>query len=253
MLAGQIVPTSGEVRVFGERPFNNLKVSVNSIYVDDQMNFSLEMTIKEILTAANMFYPNWDQTLADRLIDYFGISIDVYHDQLSKGKASTFNAIFGLASRCPLTMFDEPTTGMDYSVRQDFYRALLKDYMAHPRTMIISSHLLNELETILEEIVLIKNGSCILHNSIEDFKEFATGLTGDEESIQSVVNGEDIIYRKHLIKKQVYNVVGKSLSEIEKRQLSEAGVSITKVDAADLSMYLTSETKGGIDDVFTSS
>ncbi|MGP4072649.1 ATP-binding cassette domain-containing protein [Piscibacillus sp. B03] len=252
-LAGEIVPTSGDIKVFGEKPFNNLIVSANSIYVDDQMNFSLEMRLSEILEAAKMFYPNWDQRFADKLLDYFGISLHIFHDQLSKGKASTFNAILGLASRCPLTLFDEPTTGMDYSVRQDFYRALLKDYMAYPRTMIVSSHLLNELETILEEVVLIKNGSCVLHAPMEDFKEHAVGLTGNQDVIQSIVDQKDIIFKKELSQKQVYMVINNAVTDSQKLRLGEAGVRLSKVDAADLSMHLTSDTKGGIDDVFKSS
>ncbi|WP_423809578.1 ATP-binding cassette domain-containing protein [Piscibacillus halophilus] len=104
-LAGQIVPTGGEVKVFGENPFNNLKLSANTIYVDDQMQFSLEMRIHEILVAAEMFYENRNRELADRLIYYFGVDRYDFHNQLSKGMASTFNAILGLASRCPLTIF----------------------------------------------------------------------------------------------------------------------------------------------------
>ncbi|HCX79169.1 MAG TPA: ABC transporter, partial [Firmicutes bacterium] len=65
---------------------------------------------------------------------------------------STFTSILGIATRCPLTMFDEPTTGMDAAVRKDFYRALLKDYLQHPRTILLSSHLLNEIQDILEDV-----------------------------------------------------------------------------------------------------
>nr|WP_175614870.1 ABC transporter ATP-binding protein [Piscibacillus halophilus] len=252
-LAGQIVPTGGEVKVFGENPFNNLKLSANTIYVDDQMQFSLEMRIHEILVAAEMFYENWNRELADRLIYYFGVDRYDFHDQLSKGMASTFNAILGLASRCPLTIFDEPTTGMDYSVRQDFYRALLKDYIAHPRTIIVSSHLLNELESILEEIVLIKNGKCILHESIEDFKEYAIGLSGDKNVIQSIVDHDVIIHEKELSESQVYIAVANQLSEKDITCLKQQGVQMTSVEAADLSMFLTNDTRGGIDDVFKSS
>lgn len=132
IIAGFIKKTSGEVRVFDEKPFNSLKVSANSIFVDDGMSIPPALQLKEVLDAAASFYPNWNTALADKLFDYFSFEPWQYHNRLSKGKTSTFNAIIGLASRCPLTIFDEPTTGMDEAVRKDFYRALLKDYMARP-------------------------------------------------------------------------------------------------------------------------
>ena len=137
ILAGFIKKTSGEVSVFTEDPFNSLTVSANSIFVDDQMGFPPALQLKEILEVAGSFYPNWDSEFAKRLFDYFSFDPKHYHNRLSKGKTSTFNMIIGLASRCPLTIFDEPTTGMDEAVRKDFYRALLKDYIAHPRTIIL--------------------------------------------------------------------------------------------------------------------
>ncbi len=130
LIVGFIEETSGKVEVFSEKPFNSLKVSANSILVDDGMNFPYPMTVTDILKECNRFYANWDAGLAERLVSYFGFHPNARHAQLSKGKKSTFNAIIGISARCALTIFDEPTTGMDSSVRKDFYRALLKDYLA---------------------------------------------------------------------------------------------------------------------------
>ncbi|GEL78210.1 ATP-binding cassette domain-containing protein [Tenuibacillus multivorans] len=253
MIVGHGTPEYGRIQVFGENPFNNLKVSANTIFVDDEMVFPAEMKLHEIIKMAGLFYDNWDGELAERLMIYFGLNKGVFHDQLSKGKRSTFNMIFGLSARCPLTVFDEPTTGMDYSVRQDFYRALLKEYINHPRTIILSSHLLNELEGLLEDIILIKNGECLIHESMEDFKAFAVGLTGSKEHIEAHVREEDVFYRKNVGSTQSYVVVRDQFSQDAKADLKESGIQVTKVDAADLSMHLTSETKGGIDDVFKQS
>ncbi|MBO1910235.1 ABC transporter ATP-binding protein, partial [Microvirga sp. 3-52] len=132
LIVGFIEETSGKVEVFSEKPFNNLKVSY-------------PMTVTDILKECRRFYANWDAGLAERLISYFGFHPNARHAQLSKGKKSTFNAIIGISARCALTIFDEPTTGMDSSVRKDFYRALLKDYIAHPRTILLSSHHIEEI------------------------------------------------------------------------------------------------------------
>src|SRR5690625_4003815 len=249
MIAGYTLPTNGEVTVFGKNPFNNLFISANTIFIDDQMVFSPELTLRDILQTGKSFYKNWDEELAFKLLKYFSLSENQFHEELSKGKKSTFNMIFGLASKCALTIFDEPTTGMDYSVRQDFYRALLKDYINHPRTIIVSSHLLNEIEHILEEIVLIKDGKLCLHETVEDLKEYEVGLMGERALIETFVQGKDII-GKELDLNSAYYVVKDDFSTDEKLTMERSGIKLTQVSTPDLTVMLTSPNEGGIDDVF---
>ncbi|MGP7816433.1 ATP-binding cassette domain-containing protein [Niallia sp. 01092] len=129
MIAGHYKKSAGDLKVFSEDPYASLKVSTNMIFVDDQMVFPPSLTLSEIFQYAKSFYANWNDPLAKGLFDYFSFHPKTLHHKLSKGMKSTFNMIIGLAARCPLTIFDEPTTGMDAAVRQDFYRALLKDYI----------------------------------------------------------------------------------------------------------------------------
>ena len=189
IIAGFIEETSGTVKVFSEKPFNNLKVSANSIFVDDAMAFPNAMTLSDILKECNRFYSNWDKGLADRLIDYFGFHLDTRHHYLSKGKKSTFNAIIGISAHCALTIFDEPTTGMDAAVRKDFYRALLKDYLAHPRTILLSSHHIEEIEDLLEDVLLVHNGIAHFHGPITKIQEMFISLTGKAENLCSSYRG----------------------------------------------------------------
>lgn len=248
ILAGYWYETSGEVEVFSERPFQNLNVSVNAIYVDDQMKFSHTLTLEEILREAARFYPNWDAVLAERLFEYFSFHPKAKHDYLSKGKKSTFNMMIGLASRCKLTMFDEPTTGMDASVRKDFYRALLKDYLAHPRTILLSSHHLEEIADLLEEIILIDKGQVVLHESMDELKVYAQGITGKAEVLEKLLAGEKVIYETRVGDHSTYAVVKSNSPVIQKAK--QHGMATGPVSPNDLCIYLTAEHKGGIDDVF---
>jgi ABC-2 type transport system ATP-binding protein len=247
ILAGFIQETSGKVRVFDESPFNSIFVSTNSIFVDDQLSFPPALQLQEILEVAGTFYPNWDMKLAMGLSKYFDFDPKSYHNRLSKGKTSTFNSIIGLASRCPLTILDEPTTGMDEAVRKDFYRALLKDYLAHPRTIIISSHHLNEIEDLLEDVLLIKDGKKHLHKPISELKEWAIGIKGPTEKVLELTNGEDLIYENRIGTGTMYAVVKNNFSTLE---MEKAGIELSPVRASDLCVYLTKDSKGGIDDVF---
>lgn len=250
IIAGFIKETSGEITVFNEKPFNSLQVSAHSIFVDDQMGLPSALQLHEILREAGNFYPNWNKQLAGRLFDYFSFDAKAYHNRLSKGKTSTFNMIIGLASRCPLTIFDEPTTGMDEAVRKDFYRALLKDYMDFPRTIIISSHHLDEVEDLLEEVLFLKEGRNFLHLPMEELREWAIGVKGPTETVQDFITGREIIHQKDIGVYTTYAVVKNDLSKAQLNQAYLEGLEVTPVRSSDLFVYLTNETKGGIDDVF---
>ncbi len=247
--AGHIQATSGDVHVFSDNPFNSLRVSANSILVDDTMSFSDKLTLMDILKEADCFYPNWDAPLAQRMFDYFSFYSEARHNDLSKGKKSTFNAIIGLASHCPLTIFDEPTTGMDTGVRKDFYRALLKDYIAHPRTILVSSHHLEEIEDLLEDILLITDGIARFHGPVTELQGMFVRLIGKEEKIRTLVVDMKVFDSQ----------VNGSFSEIlventftsdEKNRLYEEGIKLVPVTANDAYVALTTDTKGGIDHVF---
>ncbi|MBU8879953.1 ABC transporter ATP-binding protein [Bacillus sp. FJAT-29790] len=253
IIAGFIKQTSGDINVFSEKPFNSLNVSANSIFVDDQMGFPPALQLRELLEVAGSFYPNWDGELAKRLFDYFSFDPLHYHNRLSKGKTSTFNMIIGLAARCPLTIFDEPTTGMDAAVRKDFYRALLKDYIAHPRTIIISSHHLDEIEDLLEDILLIKDGKKHLHMPMEELKEWAIGIKGPSKAVHEWIDEKETFYENYVGADTMYAVVKNDFSESLLQEASHLGLEISSVRPSNLCVYLTNELKGGIDDVFNES
>jgi ABC-2 type transport system ATP-binding protein len=250
MIAGFIKESSGDVLVFEEKPFNNLKVSANLIFVDDEMNLPPTLNLKELLQTAEDFYPNWDRELAKRLFDYFSFKPYQYHNDLSKGMRSTFNMILGLAARTPLTIFDEPTTGMDAGVRKDFYRVLLKDYLAYPRTIILSSHLLNEMEDILEDILLLKEGEKFLHMSVEELREYAIGVSGPDSITREWLKTKEVIHESSKGIGWIYAVVKNDFPVSEIETARQAGLEFSPISADEICTFLTSRTKGGIDDVF---
>ncbi len=98
---------------------------------------------------------SWDHDYAHELVELFKIPLKTKVGELSLGQRSALGVVIGLASRSPLTMLDESHLGMDTPTRYAFYDALLNDFMAHPRTILISTHLIEELGSLLEEVVII--------------------------------------------------------------------------------------------------
>ena len=247
LLAGHLKPTDGEIHIFGEKPFNNLKIASNLILIEDTMTFSPFLNLGELFEMAGDFYPDWQGDLAARLLDYANIPLNSFHHNLSKGQASTFNLIYGLAARCAITLLDEPMNGMDEGIRTDMYRAILKEYIAYPRTIIISSHHLPEVEHLLEEIMLIDNGEVVLHLPLEDVKEMLVHLKGEVNEIKEVTDYQDVLFEKQ---DAFYYEVIIERNKLNKSYLNQTNVQMQSVSASEVCKLLTNKSKGGIDDVF---
>ena len=250
LLAGIIKPTSGVIKVFGETPFNNLFVSSNSIYIHDQMQFSRSFTLRDILETAEDFYKNWDGDLAEKLISYFNLDLQSYHSDLSKGMKNTFNFIFGLSTHCALTLLDEPINGMDEAVRKDVYRALLKDYIAYPRTIIISSHFLEEMEHLLEEVLLIDNGTVVFNKSLEEIQSFAVALQGPTNAIQEWAVGLERLEEKQIAHGYTKVLLKAEDCTFDDRVLQQENITISPVSASEVYMYMTDTRSESIDELF---
>ncbi|MFC7688023.1 ATP-binding cassette domain-containing protein [Ureibacillus sp. GCM10028918] len=249
LLAGHLKPSDGEIRIFGENPFNNLKVASNLILIEDTMTFPSFLNLGELFKMASEFYLNWQGELAKRLLAYADIPLNSYHHLLSKGQASTFNLIYGLAARCAITLLDEPMNGMDEGIRSDMYRAILKEYIAYPRTIIISSHYLQEIEHLLEEIMLIDGGEIVLHSSLEEVNQMLVRLTGEVNAIKEMTGYQDMLYERQSA------ISYEAIIERNKLDLTYAeqtNVLIQSLSASEVCRLLTNKSKGGIDDVFKS-
>jgi ABC-type Na+ transport system ATPase subunit NatA len=151
--AGLLRPTAGEIRVWGEPPFDNLRVLSQLAFIGEETQYDNRLRVKEIMELGAIYYRNWDQDLAGKLLKRFELDPDLKYKSLSLGMKTKFKVIMGLASRVPLVLFDEPTLGMDAVARKEFYHALINDYSEYPRAFILSGHLPGEVENLIEEAI----------------------------------------------------------------------------------------------------
>ena len=249
ILAGYLQPTRGTCHIFNENPFNNIQTAANTIFIDDHLSFSDYLTLEEILTMGADFYPDWQNELAYRLLDYAGLSKKAKHQQLSKGQLATFNLIYGLVSRCALTILDEPMNGMDEAIRSDFYRVILKEYIAFPRTILIASHHLQEMEAILEEILLIDEGIVIAHASVDELRQQLISLTGPSHALAPLL-ADAKIYAKIELASMTSVVVDASKHFFQENELQEKGITTAYFSASEVCKYLTSKEGSDIDAIF---
>lgn len=161
---------SGAILLDGAAPWEEPAVTRRIHLVRDRGGVVEDERIRMTFAFAAMLRPNWDDEYAHALLDRFDVPFRRKPQQLSTGKRSALSAILGLASRSDLTIFDEVYLGMDAVARRMFYDELVADYVAHPRTIILSSHLLDEVEDLLEDVVVLDRGRVVAAGPADDVR-----------------------------------------------------------------------------------
>lgn len=241
LIAGLIPPTKGHVKVLDYEAFDNVFVATNSIYIHTQTTFPEHLTLKEVCLMAAQFYVNWQQPLVEKLLQYFQIPLHQTFQKLSTGMQAIFKTVFALGTRAQVTLLDEPTNGVDEGLRDDLYRAILKEYIAHPRLILMSSHLLDEMAHLLEEIIILHDGKILINTEITEFSESFVAWKGDLSQMLAAYPDAKVLPPSPFGQQRVL-VPRDAQGSFETDHLS----------AKALYLQLTSEQKGTIDDVYTS-
>ena len=251
LLAGYVKPTEGEVLISGERPFNHEALAAKVALIDDRMSFPEGLSLGMVMKMAEKMCPNWNKAIADGLFTYFEFDDKMRHEDLSKGKKSLFNTVFGLAARTEVTLFDEPTTGMDEETRRDFYRALLKDYLEEPRIILVSSHHIGELEDLLDSVIVMEKGRILLHEDMADLDDYAFAVTGSNEAVMEAVAGKQVLDEEAVGPNLKRVILKRDMTTIPE-PFTDAGFKVGRVSATEVCHALTKSRKGAIDDVYSS-
>jgi len=242
--AGYLKPTSGTMRIFESIPFDNINVLSKLTYIAEEIQYNESLNLNDIIGLGKVFYQKWDSLFAEKLINYFNLDKRKKYKKLSCGMKTQFNIIMGLASRTPITLMDEPTLGLDVSVRREFNKILIKDYMDNPRTFILSSHLMNELENMLEEMVLIHNGKLIFHKNIEELQNYAVLLNGKKDLIESFIKDRKVL-NTEIFGTSLIVGIENNLSKNDIIFLEQNNVDISKASIEDVYLWITNNGKGG--------
>jgi ABC-2 type transport system ATP-binding protein len=245
LLTGQDFLTSGSISVFGENPVENAGVLSNVCFIKESQKYPDDFRPKHVFRSAPWFFPNWDAALAERLVADFRLPLDRRIKKLSRGQLSAIGVIVGLASRAPLTFFDEPYLGLDAVARQTFYDRLLEDYAEHPRTVVLSTHLIDEVSDLLEHVLVIDEGRIIVDATADDLRGSAVTLVGSRPVVDAFVGGRDVLHREGI--GGLASVTVQRLSAAERSAASEAGIELLPVSLQQLIVRTTSGAPGSND------
>ena len=238
LIASFMEPTSGEVRIGGRKAFEDEEIMplVGFIYVADYKEES--DTVKGMLDSAERYRSLFDREYADYLTDRFQLPTTKKMKDLSKGQQSAVNVTIGLAGRMPITIFDEAYLGMDAPSREIFYKELLEDHERHPRTIILSTHHVSEVDYLFEDAIILHKGKTLLYEPIDILLERGASVTGAKQNVDSFVNGMKILHTEQLGGTKQAMVYGK-IPAVKLHEAEKLGLEIGSVSLQQLFIHLT--------------
>ena len=197
ILTAQNTLDSGSVTYGGEPVWENQKV-LEQICFSRELQPTLfsgqnNLKVKHYLGSAAIYYPNWDEAYARRLLEEFHLEEKKKICQLSKGQLSMVTILIALASGAPLTILDEPAAGLDVVMRERFYQLLLEDYGRTGRTFIVSTHIIEEAASVFEQVIILDEGRILENCPTEELVDQFRYISGREDEVDRVCQGLQVL------------------------------------------------------------
>ncbi|MBS6397538.1 MAG: ABC transporter ATP-binding protein [Clostridiales bacterium] len=168
ILTGLLRPEQGTVLIDGEEPGVYTKSIVS--YLPDRPYFSDWMRVTDLLNLFEDFYEDFDRNRAEEMCRVLQIDVDQRMKHLSKGTKEKVQLILVMSRRAKLYLLDEPIAGVDPAARDFILTTILNNYNPEG-TVLISTHLISDVERVLDEVVFIQNGTVVRQELVDDIRE----------------------------------------------------------------------------------
>lgn len=236
IITDRIFADSGEVKLDGKEVHNNA-VALHQIYLinDDEM-YPRWIKVKDMYKMADIAYGDFDYENAHRLAKRFGVDENLQLKKLSTGLRVSAKLINAFCVNADFIFLDEPTQGLDATLRQIFYEELMSTYAQRPRTFVLSTHLIDEVQNLLEDILIIGNKQLIYSGSVDDLLNKIVSISGPSEQVSQIIKDAKI-YSTHTI-------AGNQTAYIDDTQLDLQDVTGIQVEKVDLQTAFIELTQG---------
>ena len=231
--------TSGEILIDNENAYENQN-AISKIYLMEEKNyFEEEMKILKLFKWTKEFYKNFNIDYALELSKKFSLDTNKKLKNLSTGYKSIVKIIITLSSGAEILCFDEPILGLDANHRELFYKELLTFYENTEKTIILSTHLIEEVSNIIEKVIILKDGIVSKYGDVEELLSLAYSIAGKgslvDEYLEKYVSSENILTIEKMASYKKATIMGKKNLEAIKK----LGLEIEKVELQKLCVSLT--------------
>ncbi|TVR95496.1 MAG: ABC transporter ATP-binding protein [Trueperaceae bacterium] len=230
-------PSGGSVRVDGEAPWENPRVLAGIALVREAGDVP-DVRVGEVLRYGAAMRSTWSGEVAERLLARFDLPRRKRVEHLSRGQRGALAAVVGIASRAPLTLLDEVTLGMDAPARYACYDELLADYLAHPRTVVLASHLIEEVDRLLEHVIVLDRGRVLVADEADALRARGVRVSGEAERVDAFVGDARVLRRETLGRSAVVTLYG-DLGSDARARAREKEIEMHPLPLQDLFVDLT--------------
>ena len=165
---GLLTPTSGEILVDGKKPGKDTKAIVS--YLPDREYLPEWMSARQVMEFFEDFYPDFQRSKAQEMLSRLGINANMRIKQMSKGTREKVQLILVMSRQAKLYLLDEPIGGVDPATRDFILETIIRNYNPDA-AVLISTHLITDVEQVLDDVLFIQNGRVMLQSSVDEIRE----------------------------------------------------------------------------------
>lgn len=193
LITNRLFPDRGEIWINGLRARENDAAQANIYFMSEKTLYPKDMKVKQIFRWSKEFYGGFDQAYAEQLTRMFGLDVNKKIGQLSTGYSSIYKIITAFCVPVSYVFLDEPVLGLDATHRDLFYKVLMETYLARPRAIVISTHLIEEAADLLEHVVILNHGTVCRDQSCEELLANTYMVTGKASEIDAFLAGKEVL------------------------------------------------------------
>ena len=237
-LTGQNTFQSGQVTCGGEKVWENRRalerICFSRELPETVMGSRNSQKIGHYLNAAMVFFTNWDQKYAEALLKEFHLDPKKKIYALSRGQRSMVTILIALASKAPVTILDEPVSGLDVVMRERFYQLLLEEFSRSERTFVVSTHIIEEAAAVFEEVLFLDRGQIIEHAPVDELVDQFRYVSGLAEEVDRACTGLTVLSTQDMGRRRTAAVRGgeKALAELSSYDVDVAPLNLQNVFVA---------------------
>ncbi|KEQ21500.2 multidrug ABC transporter ATP-binding protein [Limosilactobacillus reuteri] len=235
IISNRIFPTSGEVNLGGQNINNNDELLSKVFLMSEANLYSRQMKISQTFDLADAAYGDFNYDLAKRLLKVFNLEDTMKVTNLSTGQRTASKLIVALAVNADYILLDESILGLDANHREAFYKELVKTYQERPRTFVLSTHLIEEIQQLVEHVLILDHHQLIIDEDTENLLTKAYAISGPEKMVDEYTKNLNILKTEMMGKiKTAY-----LLDDLDEQRVIPDQVKINHYDLQHLFIYLT--------------
>ena len=229
LIANRLVPTSGRIFVDGEPAADNARALAKLYCMKDKKMYPENLRLDNLFKEMGRFYEGFDRTAAAGFAEAFGLDLRKKIGSLSTGYRSIYQLVVGLSLDVDYLLLDEPVLGLDANHRELFYKLLLDDYLEKQRTVIIATHLIEEVANLVEQVTIVDRGRVLLASSAEELRASGYSVSGRTADVAAYCAGMEVLDVEELGGLSVAYVQGKPDAARLNERLDVAPLNLQKL------------------------